>query len=137
MAGESIAETTVVIPPKGIVTRESTDVLATSNPIVAQALRYMWDHLALNLSVDDIAKAVGVSRRKLERAFQQDLGRGVNQELLRRRLGRSCELLRTTRMPIAELAPVLGFGSKDYFQRAFRKTMGTSPGKWRQELLEQ
>ncbi len=133
MQGEPILETTVLMPPQGIVTRESTDVLATPSPEVARALRYMWDHLASNISVDDVATAAGVSRRKLERAFQRDLNRGINQELLRRRLERSCELLRTTDIPIAELAPAMGFGSKDYFQRVFRKAMGTSPGKWRRE----
>jgi len=131
MRGDPVAETTVVIPPAGVVTRESTDVLATPTPIVARALRFMWDHLSSDLSVDDIAGAVGVSRRRLERAFRRDLDRGINQELLRRRLERACELLRTTDMSIADLAPSLGFGSRDYFQRAFRRTVGVSPGRYR------
>lgn len=131
--GKSVPKTTVMIPPLGVVTRESTDVLATRDPDVARALCFIWDHLASKLSVDDVANAVGCSRRKLERAFRHDIGRGVNQELLRRRLERSCELLRTTDTPIADLAPSLGFGSKDYFQRVFLRTFGISPGRYRRE----
>jgi LacI family transcriptional regulator len=133
MSGEPRPETTVLIPPKGVVVRESTDVLAAHDPVVARALSYMWAHLSTAISVNDVANAVGVSRRKLERAFRDDLGRGVNQELLRRRVERSCELLCSSDLTIADLAPKLGFGSKDYFQRVFRNAMGTSPGKWRRE----
>ena len=51
-------------------------------------MKFMWDHLSKNIGVDDIAREAGVSRRKLERAFREDLGRGINHELLRRRLER-------------------------------------------------
>jgi LacI family transcriptional regulator len=129
--GQTPDETTVMIPPNGVVVRESTDVLATHDPLVSRAMKFMWDHLSKNIGVDDIAREAGVSRRKLERAFREDLGRGINHELLRRRLERSCELLLNTDLPIAEIAPMLGFGSKDYFQRAFRKAVGVSPGRWR------
>jgi LacI family transcriptional regulator len=129
--GTTFPKTTVMIPPNGVVVRESTDVLAAHDPLVSRAMKFMWDHLSKNIGVDDIAREAGVSRRKLERAFREDLGRGINHELLRRRLERSCELLLNTDLPIAEIAPMLGFGSKDYFQRAFRKAVGVSPGKWR------
>lgn len=131
MKGKPVPETTIRVPPLGVVIRESTDVLATRDPVVARALRFMWANLARALSVADIAGEVGVSRRTLERAFRHDLKRGVNREMLRRRIERSCELLRTTETSIADLAPLLGFGSKDYFHRAFRRALGTSPGRYR------
>jgi len=133
MRGERPPETTIQLPARTVIVRESTDVLAAHNPVVVRALRYMWDHISLCLGVADIARAVGVSRRTLERAFREDVGRGVNQELLRRRIEQSCELLKETDLTIADVAPAVGFGSKDYFQRAFRKAMGTTPGQWRRK----
>ncbi|MBT3296050.1 MAG: hypothetical protein HN919_05185 [Verrucomicrobia bacterium] len=58
-----------MIPPRGVVARRSTDVLAVADPAVARAMRFMWDHLDQNLSVEDVAMQASVSRRKLERIF--------------------------------------------------------------------
>ena len=106
-----------MIPPKGVVERETTDVLATPDPHVAAALRYMWDHLDLDLSVDDIAREVGVARRTLDRLFHTHLHRGVNAELRRKRLEVFRDLLISTELPIAELAPMVGFGTMVHLQR--------------------
>jgi LacI family transcriptional regulator len=131
MAGEAAPKAPIMVAPVGVVTRRSTEVLAVSDPTVARAIRFMWDHLEQNLSVDHVAGEVGLSRRSLERAFNAELDRGVNAELRRRRLERCCELLETTDLQIIELAPLLGFRSTDYLHTAFRRTFGTTPQKWR------
>lgn len=131
ISGKSAPSGAVFLQPKGVVVRESTDVLASADPIVAQAVRYMWDHLAETLSVDDIAEAVGNPRRKLERAFRREIGHGINAELRRRRLESCCELLRTTELSITEISPMIGFPNKDYLHAIFRKTYGVTPRKWR------
>jgi len=131
MAGEAASPAPVMIPPARVVARRSTEVLAVSDPAVARALRFMWDHLEQSLSVDNIAAEVGMSRRSLERAFRRELGRGVNAELRRRRLERCCELLKTTDTLIVDLAPLVGFRSADYLHAAFRRAYGTTPRRWR------
>jgi LacI family transcriptional regulator len=120
-----------MIPPSGITVRESTDVLATIEPAVTNALRFMWDNIAKDLSVDDIAEHVGLHRRKLERAFRRELKRGVNAELHRRRLEKSCELLAKTDLPVSDVSHMVGFRADDYFYRAFRRTFGATPLQWR------
>ena len=109
MAGGPVPVEPVMIPHKGVVERESTNVLATSDPHVADALGYMWNHLDLDLSVDDIAREVGVARRTLEYAFRRQLRRGVNAELRRKRLQVFRDLLISSDRPIADLAPMVGF----------------------------
>jgi LacI family transcriptional regulator len=131
MDGEPAPSGPIMIPPKGIVLRHSTDVLATPDANVARALRFMWDHLDLDLSVNDVARKVELSRRKLERAFRRELGRGINAELHRKRLERVRELLVTTDMPIVDLAPAVGFKSKDYLHRTFRRAFGVTPRRYR------
>jgi len=131
MQGKTLPETTVRIPPLRIVTRESTDLLAVGNLDVARALRYMWDHLDLDLSVDRIAREIGVSRRTLEREFRKHLGRSVNVELRRKRLEQLKLLLRTTDTNITDLAPLVGFRSTQYLHRAFRAAFGMSPKQYR------
>jgi LacI family transcriptional regulator len=133
IAGRSPASPYEWIAPTGIATRQSTDVLAASDPNVIRALRYMWDHVAEDLSVDQIAKAVEVSRRTLEKAFRRELGRGINQEFQRRRLEKAKELLRQTDAHVAEVAEAMQFSSARQFCRAFRESFGMTPGSYRKK----
>ncbi|MBI1337875.1 MAG: helix-turn-helix domain-containing protein [Phycisphaera sp.] len=133
IAGQTLDKTTLMIPPKGVVTRRSTDVLAATDPDVVKALRYMWDHVADNLSVDQIVEKMLVSRRKLERAFKRDLGRGIAEEYRRRRMEEACKMLAETDLKIAQIAEALSFHSDHQFFRVFRETFGTTPAKYRKQ----
>ncbi len=134
MHGAPAPSQPLMIPPAGVVVRTSTDVLATSNPDVAAALRYMWNHLDLDLSVHDIVRSVGITRRALERAFQEELGRSIIAELRRKRLETFLELLKTTNLPIHEICKDTGFFTKDYLHRIFKKAYGMTPLKYRKQL---
>jgi LacI family transcriptional regulator len=133
MDGEPVPSEPIMIPPKGVVVRESTDVLATPDRIVAEALRYIWDHLNGDLSVEQIADVVGLSASQLQRRFQKAIGRSIVQELLRKRLDEAQHLLNSTRLPIADIAPRLGFHSTTYLHRSFRKAFGMTPAQYRRE----
>lgn len=97
-------------------------------------MRFIWDHIDLDLSVDDVALEVDVPRYKLERSFRKHLNRGVKEELQRIRMERLCELLRSTTLPMADLAPKVGFRSVEYLHNAFRKTYGTTPRAYRLQM---
>jgi len=131
MDGEPAPAEPILIAPKGIVTRQSIDVLALPDVDTARALRYMWEHVAEPLSVADIADAVGVSRRKLERHFRTHLRRSVNEELIRKRLERARELLAATDIRVKVIAERIGFTTEKHFFKVFRKVMGTSPRQYR------
>jgi LacI family transcriptional regulator len=131
MRGEPAPASPVMIPPRGVVARRSTDVLAVEDPTVARAMRFMWDHLDQNVSVEDVALQAGVARRQLERAFRQHIKRGVNAELRRKRLERCCELLRSTEITISDIAPMIGFRSNDYLHASFKQAFGVTPRQYR------
>jgi LacI family transcriptional regulator len=121
----------VFVPPKGIVTRRSTDILAISDPMVAKALRFIWDNFDHYITVTDVATQMGVPRRRLERVFSKHLNRGIGEELRRKRLERCCELLRTTDLTVTDIVPQLGLRSKDYLHRFFREATGMTPRAYR------
>ena len=132
MGGEAGPGEPIMVPPAGIVVRESTDVLASKDPAVARAIRYLWDHLEDNLlSVDDVTDYVATPRRTLERAFHDQIGHGIYAELQRRRLETCCELLTTTDLSVTDIAPRIGFRSKEYLHKLFRATYGTTPRNYR------
>lgn len=131
MDGNPPPKSTVFVTPRRITTRESTDALATASPEIARAIRFMWSHLGKSISVDDIADEIGISRRRLERIFREQLNRGVNAEMLRRRLEYCCELLISTTLPIVDIVPMIGFSSTAYLHKVFRNKYEMTPQQWR------
>lgn len=131
MAGAPAPKKPILIPPKAVIERESTDVLATPDRLVADVLRFMWDHLDMDLSVEQIADEAGITSRHLARRFHQALGRTVTEELLRKRLEEVKILLRRTSFPVVELAPAAGFRSIHYLHRKFREAFGMTPLEYR------
>jgi len=123
----------VPLLPTGVVTRQSTDVLAATDPRVVKALRFIWDHITQDLSVNQIADHVGVSRRTLERAFQRELKRGINEEFHRRRMKKTRELLEQTNLTVAQIADHMHFSSSGRLCRVFRAAFGTSPAAFRHD----
>lgn len=131
--GEAPDAPTIQIPPRGIITRRSTDVLAASDPHVVKALRYMWDHVTENVGVDQIAAHVGVSRRTLAKGFRRDLGRGVNAEFQRRRLEKVREVLKQTDFSVGKIARMFQFSSQSRLCRVFKDTYGRTPAHYREK----
>jgi len=121
----------IVVPPKGFVERRSTDILAVSDPRVAEAMRFMWDHLEWPMSVADVALELNMPRSTLEKAFRMALGRGVHGELKRKRLEACRDLLRTTDMPLAEITKAIGLTSRRHLHRAFMSAFGMTPNQYR------
>ena len=131
MGGKSRPREPVMVPPAGIIERRSTNVLAVGDPVVARALRFMWDNFERDLSVPDVAGEVGVNRRMLERSFRVELGRTVREELRRRRLDTACGLLRSSNDSIADIAAKVGYRSSQYLHRAFLAKYGKTPRAYR------
>lgn len=128
--GQAIAPRTF-IQPTHIVTRRSTDILAVSDPLVARAIRYIWDHMKRDLTVDDVAHAMHMPRYRLERLFNKHLNRGIHAELRRFRLAQFAQLLRTTDLPLRTLAPQVGFRSAKFLHDSFCKAYGLTPRQYR------
>ena len=132
MAGRKPPKEVIRVPPKGLVTRRSTDIVAVENLQVARALRYIQDQYASPLlGVDAIVAATDLSRRPLEKAFRQELNRTLNEEIVRVRMEKVKDLLTTTKMKVVEVAAATGFARPSHLFRTFRKLVGISPKTYR------
>lgn len=132
MAGRKPPKKVLRVPPKGLVTRRSTDILAVDNLQVARALRFIRDHYTNPLlSVNDVVAATNISRRPLEKAFRHELKRTINDEIIRARLARVKELLANSALKVVDIAAVCGFSSPNHLFRTFRKMVGRSPKEYR------
>jgi LacI family transcriptional regulator len=128
MRGDS-APDLMRVRPKGVIPRISTDICAVSNPHVAQALNYIAEHYPEPvLCVADVAEAVGVSRRHLERSFRTETGCTIDEHIVKRRMQEASRLLRThPRAKIAAIAELVGLDGAGNFFRTFRRFFGESP----------
>lgn len=124
----------ILIPPLGIVTRQSTDTLAISDPAIARAISYIRERVAHGIRVRDVARHAGLSRRLLERRFTVALGRTPGDEIRRVRLDRARQLLENTDLPIDRVAESAGFGSPEYLAGVFRSAMRTTPLRYRRNV---
>ena len=124
----------ILVQPKGVVTRKSTDVYAVADPRVAAAMQFIRDNVSRPIGVSDVVEAVCVSRRTLEMAFRNALGRMPAQEIRRARIRRAQRLLLETDLTIAEIAPLVGFpgrtGPKGFCEQ-FRREAGMPPSAFR------
>ena len=76
--------------------------------------------------------SVPCSRRTLEKKFRTALGRGIHEEIIRRRIDEARRLLRDTTFTISAVAEETGFANAQRFYAAFRKVMAVTPGSYRQ-----
>ncbi|MBO2007671.1 substrate-binding domain-containing protein [Hymenobacter negativus] len=84
-----------------------------------------------DLSVEDVARSLGVSRMQLYRKVKAVLNTGVTDFIQGIRLTKARELLLDDTLTIAEIAYELGFSSPSYFTASFRTRYQLTPSKFR------
>jgi transcriptional regulator GlxA family with amidase domain len=105
--------------------------LTTREPLVKRALLAMQQSMEEPLGVTELAARLGVSRRKLERHFDDALGLTPRQADRRIRLAQVRHLLRGSRRSLAEIAAETGFCDASHLIRTFREAEGVTPEAWR------
>jgi LacI family transcriptional regulator len=133
MAGRKVAGGLCQIKPKGIVTRQSTDVLATADADVSSAVRFIRDHACDGIKVEDVLRVVPVSRRMLESRFKRMLGHTPHEEILRVQLQRVRQLLEETDLSLAAIADRAGFKYVEYLSVVFKRQFHLPPSHYRAE----
>ncbi|GAA0398821.1 XylR family transcriptional regulator [Acrocarpospora corrugata] len=131
MSGQAPDPQLYLIEPLRIVTRQSSDILAVGDPLVAQALQLIRDRADEGVPVAAVQRHVGLSRRSLDYRFIQVLGRTVHEEINRVRMERLADLLIQTDWPLPQIAERLHFSHAEYMGVAFKKFTGKSPGEYR------
>ena len=106
------------------------NVGSSSSQYVLAAIKYIQFNYSHDISVDDIAKAVGVSRSHLYRVFMSNVGQSPIDYLTNYRISEACSLLKNSGLSIAEIAVSVGFFDQFYFSRVFKKVKGVPPSKY-------
>jgi len=83
------------------------------------------------LALLEIIKQEGFSESVFTRGFKRLTGLGFAAYLQHVRVEQAKRLLKTTRLPLAQVGQECGFRSLNYFLQVFKKKVGQSPGKYR------
>jgi AraC-like DNA-binding protein len=100
---------------------------------IARSLEYIRSLEAAgspNLSLDELAEVAGLSKYHFLRQFSQVVGMTPGAYLRTLRLCHAARKLRTTDMPILEVALSVGFADHPSFSRAFARHMGMTPSEY-------
>ena len=124
----------ILLQPGAITTRQSTDTLAVADRHIASALRFIREHAARGIEVDEVARHAGLNRRYLERRFRAYLQRSPFQEIRRVQMERAKDLLARTDLTMDAVAEQTGFGGRTRLTVEFSKHAGISPGAYRRQF---
>ena len=133
MLGGKVSRPHRKISPTAVVARGSTDLVAVDDKLVKAAVEFIRAQAGSLIGVEQIAQALGVSRRTLDRRFTLVLQRSVREELARVRMQIARRLLTDVSRPIADVARACGYTTAASFSRAFRQLSGRWPSEYRDE----
>ncbi|MCL2646372.1 MAG: substrate-binding domain-containing protein [Phycisphaerales bacterium] len=120
-----------LVPPIGVVTRQSTDVIAVSDERVVEAVRKIHEHLTAGVNVKLLVRELGIGRRSLEMAFKKHLGRTIHDEIARTQIERACRLLEDGECSTVEITQRCGFQQVSHFRTFFKKHTKSTPLEYR------
>lgn len=130
LRGQSPPPVTLV-EPGPVRARASTDTLALPDADTIIAVRYLRAHACEQVTPTTAARALGMSRRTLERLFLSHVGHSPAVEITRTRLDQARNLLIETDLSLSDIAKRTGFFHPETLHRIFKKEFGITPGEYR------
>lgn len=131
MNGERKPTAPILVSPRGITVRRSTDTIAIPDRETARVLRFLRDHYREPRSIGQIAGDLGVPLRRVHGRFRQHVGCTLLQELTRLRVEHAKRLLPDPKLKLETVGLESGFSNRFHFVQAFRRVTGQTPSEYR------
>ena len=93
--------------------------------------RYIREHYSMELSMQDVAKAMNYSEAYFCKLFKQCFKVNFSAYLNEYRIGRAKEMLQSTRLSVREVSLACGYSDANYFARVFKRVTGVTPSEFR------
>jgi LacI family transcriptional regulator len=133
LGGDAPPAEALLIPPSGVIARLSTQNLALKDPEVAQAVRFIREHVTEPLNVADVLDVVPLSRRPLEKRFSRSVGCSILHEIHRVKIARAKRLLVESDLTVEGVAHACGFAGQTRLNIVFQKLTGVTAGQYRHQ----
>lgn len=99
--------------------------------IVAEVQRYIVEHIADDITVENIAAKLGKSSRQLNRICRKQVNKTLNQLISAEKLTYIKELIGTSNLSFSEIASMVGFSSEYALNRFFKYAEGYTLSQYR------
>lgn len=98
---------------------------------VREAKKYMAQHFAGNISLDEVAELVGFSPSYFSTLFKKETGENFNEYLTQLRLEQAKNMLKETKQSIMDICQAVGYNDLKHFTQTFKKHTGLKPNEYR------
>lgn len=98
-------------------------------------LDYIYDNLHTKITLDDLAKKVGLSSAYLSKLFKAEVGMPVSEYIMHKRVEAAANMLKYSKYSVLEIAEYLCFSSESYFIQVFRRITGDTPKVYREKYF--
>jgi AraC-like DNA-binding protein len=96
-------------------------------------MKWIDAHYAEEASLEQLAEELHLSKFYVSRVFRQETGSSITDYLTARRIKQACRLLQTTTLPVEQIGIQVGLPDGSYFIQLFKKVVGTTPLKYRNQ----
>jgi len=118
---------------KAVVRRASTAEVSQAGKLVQKAVAYIRKNALRGISVGDVVRHLGCSRRLADLRFRELQGESMGEMIIAVRLAEVKRLLKSTRMPLDKVATACGYENPNSLKNLFKKRFGLSMRAWRRE----
>ncbi len=133
MDGNSLLEPHILLPAQSLISRESTDVFAVEDELVASALAFIAANSHQRIGQHEVAKAVKTETRTLQNRFRKILDRPIATEIRRVRIERAKRELTQSKRSLTDISRSVGFGETMRMYEVFRRELGVTPSEYRKQ----
>ena len=118
-------------------TRQSSAMVERKSEEYAQkAMQWIDEHYQEAFHMDDLAKAMHLSKFYLSKLFHDETGTTLKEYLTIKRMRQACRLLETTVKSVEQIGTEVGIPNPSYFVQVFKQEVGTTPLKYRTGFIQ-
>lgn len=132
--GTAAPNVPIIVQPGPVNVRQSTTLVAVEDADLRRVIQFMRDRFAEGVDIGGICDALRLSRRTIERKFDQYLHASPWETLCRIRTDAAREQLVRTDRSMSEIAECCGFGNAEQFSVTFRRVMNQTPSGFRKSV---
>lgn len=107
-----------------------------SKTYIEEALIFIQQNYANNISIQDVANHICIDRSYLHRLFKKFINNSPKEYLLSLRMEKATLLLTNSTLKISDISRSVGYTDSLLFSKTFKKTNGISPSEFRAKNLE-
>lgn len=100
--------------------------------VIYKSTAYIKEHFCEKISLEQVAEHVHLSKSYLSRIFKEEMNYNFTSYVNKIRIEKSKRYLLNDKLPLTDIAMLCGFDDQSYFTKVFKKTIGVSPGQYRE-----